>query len=81
MTVFSRFWLTGIFLTALSIGVLVNAYKKKGQFYPACMHILRSNASFLPLICTIFYLCIVLCMGLKSLFFGQLRIIEQEVFD
>lgn len=79
MVAVSKFWIVGLVLLVLSIGVNFYAYKKHGQFYPACMHLLRSNASYVPLMCTFFYFCILVCMGLQAVFFGPLRIIEHEV--
>lgn len=75
----NRFWASGVLLGSLSCIAIANAYYKKQQFYPTCMHLINSNASYMILICTFLYLSLLLGRILQNILFGELRIIEIEV--
>lgn len=43
----SRFWMFGLANSVMALGAVVNAYVKKRQFYPACMYLAQSDASYM----------------------------------
>ena len=75
----NRILSTGLALTGLSIAVIINAYQKKHQFFPLCMYLIQSNASYMVLICTFLFYSFLAARSLQRLLFSDLRVIEVEV--
>ncbi len=57
---------------------IFNSYQKKGQFYPACMYLAQSDASYMVLLSFAIYCGLLVGIGLQTLLLGPLRMIEAE---
>ena len=65
-------------LTAISAGVIWNAYEKKQQFYPTVVYLMNSNRAMGVLYLQAFLMVWMFSLLLKNIFFGTLRAVELE---
>lgn len=63
---------------ALSVGVVMNAYYQKKQFYPSVVYITKSSPSMAVLYLQAFVIVILMGKVMRKIFFGQLRAAELE---
>lgn len=74
-----RFALYGVASTVFAFGVVSTALRTRANFYAAAVSIGKSSGSMMILGNFILFNAILLGIGVKKLFFGQLRTIEYEV--
>lgn len=74
----TRFWLFGLVNAILAICVVTNVYYSKKQFYPTCMHLAQSDASYMILLSFSLYCALLFGILLQNIFLGPLRLIEAE---
>ena len=74
----SRLWIFGLANSILVIGAIVNAYYMKTQFYPTCMYLAQSDASYMIMLSFSIYCWLLTGMLIQSALLGPLRMIEEE---
>lgn len=62
----------------LTLGVILNAFYHKKQFYPSIVYLTKSNSSMAVLYLQAFVVALLVGKVMNKIFFGQLRAIEME---
>ena len=75
-----RIWAFGIVSFVASLFTVISAFQERKQFYLVCQHLSTSTASLVVVGSFALYCIFLLSLGSQKLLFGELRLIEREVF-
>lgn len=70
--------LMGGALTVAASAAIYHAYQMNEQFFPTTLYLMRSDIAMAIMVCTTLYMLYLSYLAVRSILFGQLRLIETE---